>query len=162
MEESRAHRHRGAEPAQVSAGDAIWLAATWPFIRSQLPPPPARVIELGCGQAGGHVPALVQAGYDATGVDPEAPEGIAYRQAAFEGYWPENPADAVIASVSLHHVEDPGVALDHVGEVLGPDGTPVARLVVVRVLEGGLVCNALAGGEAIQRGAAVRFGAPPP
>jgi SAM-dependent methyltransferase len=124
MEESRASQRHG--PGSVGGGgsaDEIWLSATWPFVRGQLPPPPARVIELGCGQAGGHIPALVQAGYDATGVDPEAPEGTEYGQAAFEDYWPEGPADAVIASVSLHHVEDPGVALDHVAEVLGPDGT---------------------------------------
>jgi Methyltransferase domain len=80
------------------------------------------VIELGCGQAGGHIPALIRAGYDATGVDPEAPQGAAYRQAAFEDYQPGEPADAVIASVSLHHVDDPGTALDHVAGVLRPDG----------------------------------------
>jgi SAM-dependent methyltransferase len=125
MTESRTHGHQHAVPARGSDGNDIWLAATWPFIRNQLPPSPARVIELGCGQAGGHVPALVHAGYGATGVDPEAPEGAAYRQAAFEDYWPETPADAVIASVSLHHVEDPGVALDHVADVLGPDGTVI-------------------------------------
>jgi len=122
MEESRGHRHAGAVPAQGASEDGTWLAATWPFVLSQLPPPPARVIELGCGQAGGHIPALIRAGYDATGVDPEAPEGAAYRQAAFEDYPPEKPADAVIASVSLHHVDDPGTALDHVADVLRPDG----------------------------------------
>jgi SAM-dependent methyltransferase len=125
MAESATHGHHGEAPARRSDGDAIWLAATWPFIRSQLPPPPARVIELGCGQAGGHIPALVRAGYDATGVDPEAPEGAAYRRAAFEGYRPERPADAVIASVSLHHVDDPGAALDHVADILRPDGAVI-------------------------------------
>jgi len=125
MADSGTHGHQGEVPARGSDGDVIWLAATWPFIRSQLPPPPARVIELGCGPAGGHIPALVRAGYDATGVDPQAPEGVAYRRAAFEDYWPETPADAVIASVSLHHVEDPGAALDHVAEVLGPGGTVI-------------------------------------
>jgi tRNA-Thr(GGU) m(6)t(6)A37 methyltransferase TsaA len=105
--------------------DEIWLAATWPFIRGQLPPPPARVAELGCGPAGGHLPALLRAGYDATGVDPEAPEGSSYRRVAFEDYRPGSPVDAVIASVSLHHVDDPGAVLDHVSEVLGPSGALV-------------------------------------
>ena len=105
--------------------DRVWLAASWPFVRGQLPPPPARVIELGCGPLGGHVPALIGAGYDATGVDPEAPEGLAYLRVAFEEYRPEGPADAVVASVSLHHVQDLGVALDHVAEVLRPDGVLV-------------------------------------
>ena len=125
MEESRAHSHAGAVPAQSASPDGTWLAATRPFVRSQLPPPPARVIELGCGQFGGHVPALIRAGWDATGVDPQAPEGAAYRRAAFEDYRPDGPADAVIASVSLHHVEDPGAALGHAAEILGPDGTLV-------------------------------------
>lgn len=94
-------------------------------MHSQLPPAPARVIELGCGQAGGQIPALVRAGYDATGVDPEAPKGAAYRQIAFEDYRPDGPADAVIASVSLHHVDDPGAVLDHAADMLGADGTVV-------------------------------------
>jgi SAM-dependent methyltransferase len=113
------------DESSASDADRAWLAATWPFVRGQLPPPPARVIELGCGPAGGHVPALTKAGYDATGVDPEAPERHAYRRAGFEGYRPDGPADAVVASVSLHHVEDPAMALDHVVEVLRPDGVLV-------------------------------------
>jgi SAM-dependent methyltransferase len=125
MEESRASGHAGhAHPADVSP-DGIWLSATWPFVRGQLPPPPARVIELGCGPAGGHGPALIRAGYDATGVDPEAPAGPGYVRTAFEEYRPPGPADAIVASVSLHHVGDPGVALDHVAEVLRPGGVLV-------------------------------------
>lgn len=126
------HQHPGAAPgggaaegAPADSPDGIWQAATWPFTRGQLPPPPARVIELGCGPFGGHVPALIRAGYQATGVDPEAPEGGAYLRTTFEDYRPESsgvPADAVIASLSLHHVADPGAALDHVAEVLRPDG----------------------------------------
>lgn len=104
------------------SSDAVWLAATWPFVRGQLPAPPARVIELGCGPVGGHVPALVRAGYDATGVDPEAPEGAPYRRVAFEEYRPDDAGHAVVASVSLHHVASPGAVLDHVAEVLRPEG----------------------------------------
>ena len=126
MDESRAGGHAGHEHAAGgAASDRAWLAATWPFVRGQLPPPPARVIELGCGPAGGHVPALIRAGYDATGVDPEAPEGHVYRRVGFEEYRPEDLADAVVASVSLHHVEDPALALDHVVEVLRPGGVLV-------------------------------------
>jgi SAM-dependent methyltransferase len=129
------HQHPSAAPgggaaegASPDSPDGIWLAATWPFIRGQLPSPPARVIELGCGKFGGHIPALTRAGYSATGVDPEAPEGAAYQRTAFEDYRPESsgiPADAVIASVALHHVTDPGAALDHVAEVLRPHGALV-------------------------------------
>jgi tRNA-Thr(GGU) m(6)t(6)A37 methyltransferase TsaA len=126
MDESRTSGHVGHEhPAGRSAADSVWLAATWPFVRGQLPPPPARVIELGCGPAGGHVPALIRAGYDATGVDPEAPEGPAYVRATFEDYRPEGPADAVVASVSLHHVDDPALVVEQVAELLAPDGVLV-------------------------------------
>src|ERR1700733_1128150 len=102
------HGHRDhAHPANVTAGDKAWLAATWPFVRDELPPPPASVIELGCGPLGGHVPALLRASYHAVGVDPEAPEApeapepSPYRRIAFEDYRPAAKVDAVIASVSL-------------------------------------------------------------
>ena len=38
---------------------------------------------------------------------------------------PDAPLDAVIASLSLHHVADPGNVLDHVCDVLAPGGTLV-------------------------------------
>lgn len=123
MDERSAHGHE--HTAGGASIDDVWLAATWPFISGQLPPTPARVIELGCGPGGGHVPALIRAGYDATGVDPEAPEEPEYRRVAFENYRPEGLADAVVASVSLHHVDDPGAVLDHVAGVLRPDGVLV-------------------------------------
>jgi hypothetical protein len=46
------------------------------------------------------------------------------------------------------------------GRVLGPDGTTVARVVVVQVLEGGLVVTAVENAEKIVKGARVRFDAP--
>jgi tRNA-Thr(GGU) m(6)t(6)A37 methyltransferase TsaA len=126
MGESRASGHGGHEHTTGgTSADGVWLAATWPFVRSQLPPPPARVIELGCGPVGGHIPALIRAGYDATGVDPEAPEGPAYVSGTFEEYRPDGPADAVVASVSLHHVDDPAVVVGQIAEQLVPDGALV-------------------------------------
>lgn len=79
------------------------------FVLARLPPPPARVLEVGCGDVGGLVPALVAAGYDALGADPRAPEGQRFRQSDFrelDGEW-----DAVVAGRMLHHVRplDPGV-----------------------------------------------------
>jgi SAM-dependent methyltransferase len=105
--------------------DEIWLAATWPLVRAQLPGPPARVIELGCGELGGHVPALLGAGYQALGIDPEAPAGPGYRAIPFEDYQPDQPVDAVLASLSLHHVADPGAVLGQVAGMLRPGGTLV-------------------------------------
>jgi SAM-dependent methyltransferase len=107
--------------------DEIWLTATWPFVRDHVPAAPAVVTEAGCGASGGHVPALLRAGYQATGVDPEAPDGRGYRQMRFEDYQPGRPVDAVVASVSLHHVDDVPTVLDHVARILAPGG----RLIVV-------------------------------
>lgn len=105
-----------------------WLAATWPVVRAALPAPPARVVELGCGTVGGHVPALRAAGYDAVGVDPEAPASEEYRRIEFERL-DEAPGtvDALVASTSLHHVADPADVLDAIARLLVPGG----RVVVV-------------------------------
>ena len=100
--------------------DERWLAANWPFVRGQLPAAPARVVEIGCGPLGGFVPMLEAAGYQAIGVDPEAPPGPSYRQVEFERYETAGPADAVVACTSLHHVADLAGVLDQVGAVLVP------------------------------------------
>jgi hypothetical protein len=55
----------------------------------------------------------------------------------------------------------PGLAPLRLGEILGPDGTtPVARLVVVRILEDGFVGDVVDGAGAVRPGAAVRFPGP--
>jgi SAM-dependent methyltransferase len=102
--------------------DERWLAANWPFVLTHLPAAPARVVEIGCGPLGGFVPTLESAGYQATGIDPEAPAGSSYRQVEFESYRAPGPVDAIVASVSLHHVADLAVVLDHVQALLVPDG----------------------------------------
>jgi SAM-dependent methyltransferase len=102
--------------------DERWLAAVWPFVRSQLPAAPAQVAELGCGPLGGFVPLLRAAGYQAVGIDPAAPDGPWYRQAEFEHYVAPEPADAVVACVSLHHVADLGAVLDLIRAALAPGG----------------------------------------
>jgi SAM-dependent methyltransferase len=102
-----------------------WLAATWGYARRQLPPPPAAVLEVGCGPTGGLVPRLIAAGYRAAGVDPEAPAGDPYHAVEFERYQPLEPADAIIAVTSMHHVSRVDVVLDRVRAALRPGGTLV-------------------------------------
>lgn len=68
-----------------------------------LPPPPLRVLEVGCGDKGGVTPALVAAGYDVLAIDPRAPEGPNYRRITLEELEHE-PFDAVVAGRVLHHV----------------------------------------------------------
>ena len=102
--------------------DDPWLGAVWPFVRGQLPPTPARVLEVGCGTLGGFVPALLDGGYPAVGVDPEAPEGPDYQRIEFERYEPPQPVDCLVASLSLHHVADLEEVLDRLAALLVPGG----------------------------------------
>jgi hypothetical protein len=85
------------------------------FVLEQLPPPPCRVLEIGCGPDGGVVELLAGRGYDVLGVDPRAPEGDRFLAATFQeasnrlllGQW-----DAVVAGRVLHHVHPLGEGLD--------------------------------------------------
>jgi SAM-dependent methyltransferase len=102
-----------------------WLAAMWPVVREALPEPPAAVVDLGCGSRGGFVPMLLDEGYDAIGVDPNAPDEAPYRQAEFERADLPASIDAAVASTSLHHVADPADVVDRIGEVVRPGGVVV-------------------------------------
>lgn len=99
-----------------------WLATQWRFVRAQLPPAPARVVEVGCGPHGGFVPALQAAGYDAIGVDPAAPDGPAYRRLPFDQFVLPWPADAVVACNSLHHVAELTATVECIAAELRPGG----------------------------------------
>jgi SAM-dependent methyltransferase len=105
--------------------DDRWLAAVWPFVRDRLPPAPAGVLEVGCGPLGGFVPALLDGGYEAVGVDPEAPDGPNYQQLQVERYNPPWPVECVLASTSLHHVADLDEVLDRLAALLVPGGVLV-------------------------------------
>jgi len=95
------------------------------FAREHLPPPPARVLEVGCGQ-GELTTALVVAGWDVLGIDPLAPLGDRFRRIRLEDVDPaEEMFDAVLASHSLHHIRDLEHALDHVRALLRPGGALV-------------------------------------
>lgn len=99
-----------------------WLGTVWPFLVENLPTAPARVIEIGCGSKGGFVPALLDGGYDAVGVDPQAPPGSRYRQIEFERYTPDRPVDVVVACTSLHHVADLDDVMGRTAAALVRDG----------------------------------------
>ena len=102
-----------------------WLAAVWPVVRDWLPAPPAQVVEIGCGPIGGFVPMLRASGYEALGIDPEAPDGEYYRRVAFERAQLAQGVDVVVASTSLHHVADPAEVLDRIATTLADGGTLV-------------------------------------
>jgi SAM-dependent methyltransferase len=75
------------------------------FVRSRLPPAPARVLEVGCGR-GELASALAAAGYEVTAIDPDAPDGSIFRRVRFEDFDEAGPFGAVVAGRSLHHVAD--------------------------------------------------------
>jgi SAM-dependent methyltransferase len=91
------------------------------FVRNQLPPPPAAVLEVGCGE-GDLARELDAAGFDVVAIDPEAPPGEIFRSVRLEDFDAIDPFDAVVASLSLHHIEDVGAAVDKVAGLLAPGG----------------------------------------
>jgi SAM-dependent methyltransferase len=94
------------------------------FVLSQLPSPPARVLEIGCG--GGELArGLAAARYDVVAIDPEAPDGPIFRRTTIEAFADPRRFDAIVASLSLHHVHDLSGVLDK----------------VVRLLDGPLILN---------------------
>ena len=84
------------------------------FALSELPEPPQRVLEVGCGREGGVAPALAAAGYDVLAIDPEAPAGPLYRRCTLEELDDPGPFGAVVAGRVFHHVHPLGPALDKV------------------------------------------------
>ena len=87
------------------------------FLLEHLPPPPARVLEVGCGPRGGVTPALVERGYDAVAIDEQAPDGERFRQITLQEL--EEPAefDAVVGERVFHHVHPLGEALEKVARI---------------------------------------------
>jgi SAM-dependent methyltransferase len=94
--------------------------------RLELPDPPARVLEVGCG-AGRLALALASDGYDVLAVDPKAPEGEIFRQTRIEEVGDEGPFDGAVASLSLHHVHDLEVVMAKVHSLLRPEAPFVVR-----------------------------------
>src|SRR3954468_14800849 len=94
------------------------------FVLSSLPPPPARLLEVGCG-AGELARALDAAGYDVVAVDPRAPEGAIFRRVPLEQLADEGPFDVAVARYSLHHMHDLDAAVDRIAALLRPGGKVV-------------------------------------
>jgi SAM-dependent methyltransferase len=123
LTEGPGHSERRTHLADHTAtSDERWLDSTFPFIREHLPSAPARVLEIGCGPLGGFVPQLRAHGYDALGIDPQAPEGIDFQQTEFEKANISQRADVVVACTSLHHVADLDEVVDKIVSVLLPTG----------------------------------------
>jgi SAM-dependent methyltransferase len=89
------------------------------FVCEQLPAPPASLLEVGCGE-GELARQLSEAGYDVVAIDPEAPEGPIFRAVTLEEFDGSGPFDAVVASLSLHHIHDLPAAVDKIAALLAP------------------------------------------
>lgn len=96
------------------------------FVLGELPPPPARVLEIGCG-GGGLALRVAEAGYDVLAIDPEAPQGAIFRRTSLEELDESGPFDAVVASCSIHHIHDLEAAVELIGDLVRPGG----RLILV-------------------------------
>ena len=94
------------------------------FVREHLPAPPARVLDVGCGQ-GELTTALAVAGYEVLGIDPRAPSGEHFRRLKLEDLEDSERFDAVVAGFSLHHIRDLDAALDKIAGLLPAGGVLV-------------------------------------
>ena len=94
------------------------------FAREHLPSPPARVLDVGCGQ-GALTTALSVAGYDVLGIDPLAPTGEYFRRLKLEDLDPAESFDAIVAGFSLHHIRDLDAGLDKITGLLVSGGVLV-------------------------------------
>jgi SAM-dependent methyltransferase len=95
------------------------------FMVAWLPVPPARVLEVGCGE-GALTRRLADRGYDVLGLDPEAPDEEGFTRSTLEELQGHGEFDAAVAVRTLHHLHDADRALDNLRDALRPSG----RLVV--------------------------------
>ncbi len=107
-------------PDPSSCADLAWLAGI-------LPPPPARILDAGCGE-GALSRALADAGYAVTSIDADPAAVAAARSAGIPAVradlagYDDEPFDAVVMLLSLHHMHPLGTALDRVAHLLRPGG----------------------------------------
>jgi len=87
-----------------------------------LPPKPARVLEVGCGE-GRLARNMFAAGYRVVAIDPRAPEGPLFERATIEEFVTSEPFDAAIATLSLHHIADLDQAVAKIADLVVPGGT---------------------------------------
>ncbi len=92
------------------------------FVLRSLPSAPARVLEIGCGPVGDLTYAIAAAGYDIVAVDPVAPEGPLFRRIPFEDFTEPGLFDAVVASLSMHHIADLSRTAQRIVDLLVPGG----------------------------------------
>jgi SAM-dependent methyltransferase len=91
------------------------------FIEAHLPPPPARVLEVGCGR-GDLARAIADSGYEVVAIDPDAPAGELFQAVSLEEFAADRTFDAVVASRALHHIPDLPGSVARIAGLLRPVG----------------------------------------
>lgn len=94
------------------------------FVSASLPPPPARVLEVGAG-LGELAEALRRRGYDVVAIDPASETPSVLAVALHELEEPGGSFDAALAVVSLHHVEPLAESCRRLADVVKPGGALV-------------------------------------
>jgi len=89
------------------------------FVRSSLPAPPARVLEIGAGR-GEMSLGLGDAGYEVTAIDPAAEPGSHVQPVALIDA--DGAFDAAVAVVSLHHVNPLEESCAHLATLIRAGG----------------------------------------
>jgi SAM-dependent methyltransferase len=87
------------------------------WVRRNLPPPPAGVLEVGAG-TGELARSLRASGYEVTAIDPKSDITEVEPVALIDLPLREMPFDAAIAVVSLHHVEPLAASVERLASVL--------------------------------------------
>jgi SAM-dependent methyltransferase len=94
------------------------------FVLESLPPPPARVLEVGAGD-GALADALISEGYDVVAIDP-ASEAPAVRPIPLHRLSePPGSFDAAVAVLSMHHVEPLDESCRRLGQIVRGGGVLV-------------------------------------
>jgi len=93
------------------------------WVRANLPPAPARVLEVGAGD-GWLARSLRDGGYDLTAIDPKSESADVQPLALAELPDPAHPFDAAVAVVSLHHVEPLEESIERLAAVMA-GGAPL-------------------------------------
>jgi SAM-dependent methyltransferase len=91
------------------------------FVCGSLPAPPARVLEVGAGdgELAAHLRGL---GYDVLAIDPASENSGVVPVALHDLPEPPQPFDAVVAVVSLHHVEPLPESCERLAALVRPRG----------------------------------------
>jgi len=92
------------------------------LVLSALPPAPARVLEVGCGE-GRLAQTMSVAGYRVVAIDPEAPHGPLFKRVTLDEFVASEPFDAAVATLSLHHIDDLDAAVTKIAGLVVPGGS---------------------------------------